>query len=95
MSGVNLRVFVADRRGLKSYGWPEMFGHRQLKRRNQSVQRNKEGGRDRYAFRSSVWCTSVWGLISARHVAKTNDANGSVANALRRMEDAMRSGQRP
>ena len=54
----------------------------------------QRGGRDRYAFRSSVWCTSVWGLISARHVAKTNDANGSVANALGR-EDAMRSGLRP
>ena len=70
-----------------------MFGHRRLKRRNQSVQRNKEEEEEidmhSVLLRPSGARLSGRGLISARHVAKTNDANGSAANALGRI-DVMR-----
>ena len=91
---MNLRVFVADRRGLKVVRVATDVRASPVEETQSICPAQQRGGRDGYAFRSSVWCTSVWGLISARHVAKTNDANGSVANALGR-EDAMRSGLRP
>ena len=71
-----------------------MFEHRQLKRRNQSVQRSKEEEEiDMHSGPPSGARLSGdgRGLISARRVPETNDANGSVANALGR-EEAMRSG---